>query len=97
MDILISQNKEIQIQLDKTKELLDNSNHIQKPIIDKISIINKKLLDISETLTKLNIDIKKKNKITLTKEEKEYIENDRQSDQLLANIMPALSLLSLFN
>ena len=95
MNILLDQNKEIQKQLEEVKTSLDNKQYLGEPIIKKISIINDKLLDISNTLQKLNINIKKQNQIQLTEEELDYVDNERKSNELISKIMPILTLLSI--
>lgn len=94
MNILLEQNKEIQTELERTQKLLDNKK-LSKPLIAKITILNDKLLDISSTLTKLNIDIKLDNKIILNESELDYLNTEKESNKLIAKIMPALAVLSL--
>lgn len=96
MNILIKQSIEVKDQLEETQTLLENKK-MTEPIINRIKIINDKLLDISKTLTELNINIKNNNQIKLTKEEEDYLECDKNSNLLLTKIMPALTILSLHN
>ena len=94
MDIIIKHNNEIN---DTLKELQTNlkNTHISKPISDKLLIVNKKFLEISETLHRLNINIKKNNQIELTEKEKEFLDTDKESNELISKIMPLLTVIAL--
>lgn len=94
MNILIKQHNEILIEMKKSEKLLENKN-MSEIIIQKIAILNDKLLDISSSLNKLNIALKLDNKIELTEKEKDYIDHDKKSNKLIAEILPALTILSL--
>ena len=68
MNILIEQNEEIKTQLKNLINYYDNNNiHLTDAIINKIKIVNEKLLDVSETLTKIKFNSLqlKKNILTL--------------------------------
>lgn len=96
MDILIQQTEEIKQQLEISMQLLNNTA-INSIISQKIGIINDKLLEISATLTKLNINIKLDNQILLTNEETEYLDNEKKTNKLITKVMPALAVFSLID
>ena len=96
MNILIEQNNEIKKHLIETEKIVRDIK-LTKPIINKIKIINDQLLEISKTLTNLNINIKKNNQIILNKEEQEYLDCEKKSNILIAKIMPTLAIFSLHN
>ena len=94
MNILLQQNSEIKEQLLITNDLI-KEKELNQNIIHKIKIINDKLLEISQTLTKLNIDIKLDNNILLNNDEKQYLKDDQKSNEYIAKILPALTLFCL--
>lgn len=96
MNILLEQNEEIQKELETTKKLLQNY-YISNNLCKKIKIINDKLLEVTESLVKINVNIKSKKKIQLTKEEKEYLQQEKKSNEIISKLMPALTILSLSN
>ena len=96
MNILIEQNKEIQRELETTKELLQN-HYISNNLCKKIKIINDKLLEVTESLVKINVNIKSKKKIDLTRDEKEYLQQEKKSNEIISQLMPALTILTLTN
>ena len=96
MDIIIQHNKEIHTQLVDIQTNIENKK-LSKPIIEKIGLVNSKLLEISEKLSKLNIQIKKDLNINLEEKEIEYLRIEKQSNELISNIMPFITLLSLNN
>jgi hypothetical protein len=100
METLLKQNQEIKIQLEKCQELLDNniaghSKKISDNIITKISNINQKLLDISQKLTKLNIKIKQEHEILLDKDDIEYLQQEKKSNEYISKLLPALTLMTI--
>lgn len=94
MDNVINKNKEVLSQLEELDLLIDK-NYVHQNTINKINIIFDKLNDISDTLTNLNINLKLDNQIELTGSEREYLKCEKDSNNLIGRIMPALALLSL--
>jgi len=94
MDILISQNNEILSHLNETKQLIEDKE-IGKNVVDKLKIVNDILVDVTSTLTKLNINLKLSNEVELTNEEKDYLKCEKDSNKLLSQVMPALIILSI--
>lgn len=96
MNILIEQANEIKKKLEDTKILIDNQK-LSKPFIEKIGIVNDKLLEVSSTLEKLNINLKKNFDIKLNESELDYIENEKKSNEIISCIMPFITILSMKN
>ena len=94
MDFLIEQTNEILLQLEETNQLITD-NIINNITIEKIKIIHDDLLTISEKLTKLNIKLKQNEKIELTDIEIDYLKCEKESNELISKVMPALIILSL--
>ena len=96
MNILIDQTEEIKKQLQNTKQLID-SKKLSQHLIKKIGIINDKLLDISNILEKLNINLKKNYDIKLDQNDLDYLENEKKSNQIISHLMPFLTVMTLNN
>ena len=94
MDIIIKHNNEINNTLKEIQTNLKNT-HISKSISDKLAIVNKHFLEISETLNKLNINIKNNNQIELSEKEKEFLNTEKESNELISKIMPLLTVIAL--
>ena len=96
MDIIIQHNKDIQNQLTELDQHINNRK-LTKPIINKLKIANDKLLEVSEILTKLNINMKQKSLIQLDDKEKEYLQMEKDTNELISKIMPIMTVLALHN
>lgn len=96
MNILIDQSVEINKKLQSIQELTDNQK-LPKQFIEKMGIINDKMLEISNTLEKLTINLKKNLDIKLNNSELDYIENEKKSNEIISCIMPFITILSLKN
>lgn len=93
MNILIDQTKDILSQLEETNQLIDDK--LDENGIEKIRIINDELVDISDKLIRLNINLRNGNNIELSNKEKEYLKCEKNSNELISQVMPALILLSM--
>ena len=96
MNLLISQNNKILSQLKETERLLEDKE-IGQNVITKLKMVDDVLEDISSTLKKLNINLKRGNEIELTNEERDFLKCEKDSNKLLSQVMPALVILSLNN
>ena len=94
MDIVIDENKKILVHLKEMEKIL-SSIEINDNISNKIKIIYESLSDISNTLYKLNINLKNKNQIELSNQESEYLACEERSNKIMTRLMPALILASL--
>ena len=96
MNLLISQNNKILSQLKETERLLEDKE-IGQNVITKLKMVDDVLEDISSTLKKLNINLKRGNEIELTNEERDFLKCEKDSNKLLSQVMPALIILSINN
>ena len=96
MNLLISQNNKILSQLKETERLLEDKE-IGQNVITKLKMVDDVLEDVSSTLKKLNINLKRGNEIELTNEERDFLKCEKDSNKLLSQVMPALVILSLNN
>ena len=94
MNILIDINKKILSQLEELEQIICDKE-IYKSSIKKIEIVYDDLSNISDTLTNLNLNVKLDNHVELTDDDKEYLKNQKKTNQLIAKIMPAMVLLSM--
>ena len=94
MDFLTDQTNDILSQLEETNQLITD-NIIDNNTIEKIKIIHDDLITISEKLTKLNIKLKQNEKIELSAIEIDYLKCEKESNELISQVMPALIILSL--
>lgn len=94
MDYLINQHNKILLQLEELNQI-SKDKKLNKNTIKKIGIINDKLVNISDTLTNLNINLKLDNQIKLTDSERDHLKCEKDSNNLIGRIMPALALLSI--
>ena len=93
MNILISQTDEIKTLLTDINQIIE-SKRLSNSIMNKIKITNDKLLEITNNLEKLKLDIKNECKISLTNEEKQYLEDERKTNQFICQLIPAFTMLN---
>ena len=94
MDLLIDENKKMLEHLKESKDLIE-SNRVTDIMTHKIRIIYENMSSINDSLSILNTNIKLKNNIELTNEEKDYLKTEEKSNKIMTRIMPALIFASM--
>ena len=94
MQLLIDENIKMLKHLKESKELIE-STKITDVITHKIKIIYENMNYINDSLSILNTNIKLKNNIELTEQEKDYLKTEEKSNKIMTKIMPALIFASM--